>query len=129
MSSLNGAAPPVPSRVNVSDFYMAGALVPHVGEWRDVLTMSGLDVLYTLDVETPRMRNGANGKLRAESEAIIVARPARAYSTEHGAPTCPRGVRASPRKSAKLPQVSVSAHRSMAEADQSALLARWGVPG
>jgi hypothetical protein len=58
--------------VNVSDFPMAGKMVEHVAEWCDALAAAGWQVARYIEVPTPRMRNGANGKLRAEHEVVLV---------------------------------------------------------
>lgn len=60
--------------INVSDHYEKGALVSVVDTHLQILEGLGFILLDRLPVVTPRNGQGANGKLRAEHEDILVLR-------------------------------------------------------
>jgi hypothetical protein len=59
--------------VNVSDFYAVGVVVPVVDRWRELLEVHDYQIVETIDVITPRQRNGANADARVDNEAVLVA--------------------------------------------------------
>jgi hypothetical protein len=59
--------------VNVSDFIVAGAVHRCVDRWREILERRGYDVTETIEVETPRQRQGANADARVNHEAVLIA--------------------------------------------------------
>lgn len=58
--------------VNVSDFIAAGQVVPIVAPWRALLASRGWQT-EVREVVTPRQRRGANGGVRVDAEALIIA--------------------------------------------------------
>ena len=64
--------------VNISNHVRGGA-VQHVVEWTcSAMFAEGLSLVEVRVVDTPRMGNGSNGKIRVEHEHIIVMRRAAA---------------------------------------------------
>lgn len=59
--------------VNVKDVVATTYRVDVIGRWRELLTAAGYEITRVIEVATPGQRNGANGHLRAEHEAVIVA--------------------------------------------------------
>jgi hypothetical protein len=64
---------PARAIVNVSDFLSSGNVYPLVDRWVALLASHGYRVIDMVQVATPRQRDGANGQLRVDAEAVIVA--------------------------------------------------------
>jgi DNA modification methylase len=62
--------------LNVSDHVRNYQVVNVVGWWVEMMIETGFNFINEIEVETPRMRNGANFGARVESESICVFRKA-----------------------------------------------------
>lgn len=63
--------------VNVKDVKATRYEVPVVGLWRALLDEHGYRIVEQVDVDCPGHRDGANGDLRADHEAVLVAERSR----------------------------------------------------
>jgi hypothetical protein len=59
--------------VNVKDVVTTKGTIPVVEMWRELLAAHGYVAIQQIDVATPGQRNGANGQVRADTEAVLVA--------------------------------------------------------
>jgi len=64
---------PTHAIVNVKNVVASSYTVDVIGKWKDLLAKEGFRVSAEIEIATPGQRHGANGDLRADHEAVIVA--------------------------------------------------------
>lgn len=60
--------------LNCSDFIKKGEIIPVTGWMKDTMGVAGFGFVKDIEVQTPRMRFGANGSVRVPCEHILVFR-------------------------------------------------------